>query len=177
MAHHSLFFSGGDIEIGKLAKMLKYRVGHIPFVFFTDVPRTFRAWFRQRMAWFGGGFRHAVINMHQYTWRHPLFYFYMTFLVYLLLPLRWYEVIHYPVILPVIIVLYWLLLAVFHRRSFRAFYLLFPFYALLQVMVLVPLGIYTYFRMAARASNIGLIGLRKQQSRAIKYGDVISINS
>jgi cellulose synthase/poly-beta-1,6-N-acetylglucosamine synthase-like glycosyltransferase len=92
MKNHSLLFSGGDIEIVKLAKMLGYKVGHLHFEFFTDVPSTFKAWFKQRMAWFGGGFRHAVINMHQYTWRHPLFYFYTTFLVFLLTPLRWYEI-------------------------------------------------------------------------------------
>ncbi len=45
MQHHSLFFSGGDIEIGKLAKILKYNVGHIPFELYTDVPITFKAWF------------------------------------------------------------------------------------------------------------------------------------
>lgn len=160
MAHHSLFFSGGDIEIGKLAKMMKYRVGHVSFNFYTDVPQTFRAWFKQRMAWFGGGFRHAIVNLHQYTWRHPIFYFYTTVLVFLLLPLRWYEVIMYPELLLFVIVLYWLLIAIFHFRQLRWYYALFPFYALIQVMVLVPCGIYTYFRMAHSASNLGFIKLR-----------------
>ncbi len=160
MSHHSLFFSGGDIEIGKLAKMLGYKVSHIPFVFYTDVPRTFKAWFKQRMAWFGGGFRHAIINMHRYTWRHPLFYFYMTVLVYLLLPLRWYELIKHPIVILLIIAMYWFLVFIFHYRRFKPFYFLFPFYALIQVMILVPLGVFTYFRMARNANNIGLIKLR-----------------
>lgn len=46
MQHHSLFFSGGDIEIGKLAGILKYKIGHIRFEFYTDVPSTFKAWFK-----------------------------------------------------------------------------------------------------------------------------------
>ena len=169
MSHHSLFFSGGDIEIGKLAKMLGYKVGHIPFVFYTDVPSTFRAWFRQRMAWFGGGFRHAVVNMHTYTWRHPIFFLYMTVLVYLLLPLRWYEVIKHPLIILLVVAMYWLLIFLFHFRNFRPFYFFFPFYALIQVMILVPLGVYTYIRMAKNADNIGLIKLRNTNKPRMNY--------
>jgi cellulose synthase/poly-beta-1,6-N-acetylglucosamine synthase-like glycosyltransferase len=161
MGHHSLFFSGGDIEIGKLARMLHFKVGHIPFKFYTDVPSTFKAWFKQRMAWSGGGFRHAIINIHQYTWRHPFFYFYFTFLVYLLWPLRWYEMIMHPGVIPFVVFLYWSLILIFHLRFFRLFYLAFPLYALLQVMVLVPLGIYTYIRMARSSRNAGFIKLRK----------------
>ncbi len=160
MGHHSLFFSGGDIEIGKLGKMMGYNVGHIAFVFCTDVPRTFRAWFRQRLAWFGGGFRHAVINMHQYTWRHPVFFFYSTFLVFLLTPVRWYEMLKYPLVLPFVIMLYWLLILAVHWKKVRPFYIFFPFYALFQVMVLVPLGVLTYFRMAFAAENTGMIRFR-----------------
>jgi cellulose synthase/poly-beta-1,6-N-acetylglucosamine synthase-like glycosyltransferase len=162
MRHHSLFFSGGDIEIGKLAGMMGYKVGHLHFEFYTDVPSTFKAWFKQRMAWFGGGFRHAIVNAHSYTWRHPYFYFYTTILVYGATPLRWYEVFKYPEILPLVIVLYWILVFAFHWKQ-RAWYMfLFPFYALVQVMILVPLGIYTYFKMAYNANNSGIIALRHE---------------
>lgn len=162
MSHHSLFFSGGDIEIGKLAKMLHYKVGHLAFVFLTDVPSTFKAWFRQRMAWFGGGFRHAIVNIHKFTWRHPMFYFYTTFLVYLLTPLRWYEVARYPLALVWIVCLYWFLIYAFHWRERQWYFVLFPFYALLQVMVLVPCGVYTYFKMSYHSQNPGFIRFRKE---------------
>jgi hypothetical protein len=162
MQHHSLFFSGGDIEIGKLAGILKYKVGHIRFEFFTDVPSTFNAWFKQRMAWFGGGFRHAIINLHRYSWRYPMFYFYTTVLVYLLTPLRWYEVIKHPWALPVIIVLYWFLIYAFHWRTRQWFFLLFPFYALVQILILVPLGAWTYVKMALSSDNVGIIRLRNR---------------
>jgi hypothetical protein len=160
MSHHSLFFSGGDIEIGKLASILNYKVGHLTFEFYTDVPDTFKAWFKQRMAWFGGGFRHAVVNMHQFTWRRPLFFLYTTFLVYLLTPLRLYEAITHPLVIPVVIVIYWILIFAFHIRSVRWFYALFPFYSLIQIMVLVPLGFYTYLKMVAHSKNWGIIKLR-----------------
>ena len=160
MSHHSLFFSGGDIEIGKLASILKYKVGHIRFEFYTDVPSTFKSWFKQRMAWFGGGFRHAVINLHRYAWRHPLFYFYTTILVYLLTPLRWYEVIKHPLLLPLIILLYWILIFAFHWKTRRWFYFLFPFYALIQILILLPLGVWTYTKMVLSTNNVGIIRLR-----------------
>ncbi len=163
MQHHSLFFSGGDIEIGKLAGILKYKVGHVRFEFYTDVPSTFRAWFKQRLAWFGGGFRHAIVNLHRYAWRHPLFYFYNTVLVYGLLPLRWYEVIKHPWVIPVLILLYWFLIYAFQWKTRKLFFLLFPFYALIQTLILVPLGAYVYIRMALHSSNVGLIRLRHKK--------------
>jgi cellulose synthase/poly-beta-1,6-N-acetylglucosamine synthase-like glycosyltransferase len=98
MHTHSLYFQGGDIEIGKLAMMLGYKVGHFSFVFYTDVPETFKAWWRQRKSWFGGGFRHAVINLHVHNWKFPLFFFYNTCLVFLFIPLRWYEVYKQPLV-------------------------------------------------------------------------------
>ncbi len=160
MRHHSLFFSGGDIEIGKLAGLLNYKVGHLQFEFYTDVPDTFKAWFKQRMAWFGGGFRHAIINAHSYTWRHPWFFIYTTFLVYGATPLRWYELIKYPQILPFVVALYWVLVFAFNWRNRGWHLFLFPFYSLIQVMIILPCGVYTYFKMSINSDNIGLIKLR-----------------
>lgn len=160
MSHHSLFFSGGDIEIGKLARLLGYKVGHIPFIFYTDVPETFRAWIKQRIAWFGGGFRHAVVNFYAFSWRHPLFFIYTTIIVYLFTPLRWYAAITHPEIIPIVIVIYWTLLFIFHWKTWKWFYFLFPFYALFQVMFILPMGVYKYFAMARGSKNIGFIKLR-----------------
>lgn len=169
MSHHSLFFSGGDIEIGKLASMLGYSVGHIPAVFYTDVPPTFKVWFRQRMAWFAGGFRHAIVNGHTYTWRHPLLFFYNTVLVYALMFLRWYEVIAHPLMLGLLYIFYLIIIALAHGRAFKSYYLLFPLYALVQVLVIAPLGVYTYLKMAIRADNPGIIKLRsKMKETTIK---------
>jgi Glycosyl transferase family group 2 len=161
MNHHSLFFSGGDIEIGKLAGIMKYKVGHLYFEFLTDVPSTFNAWFKQRIAWCGGGFRHAIVNFYRYSWRFPFFFFYTTIIVYGLTPLRWYEAVRRPWVIPEVIVLYWIIIFAFHWRRWQWFYWLFPFYSLIQVMIIIPLGIYTYFRMVHNQRNIGVIKLRK----------------
>jgi hypothetical protein len=160
MHHHSLFFSGGDIEVGKLAKMLKYRVGHVPFELYTDVPQTFRAWFRQRMAWCGGGFRHAIVNSHRYNWRHPFYYVYTTIIVYALTPLRWYELLAHPHVLLIVIPVYWAITIMINWGKLRWYLALHPFYCLVQVMVIVPLGAYTYFKMVKHSRNIGHIRLR-----------------
>lgn len=169
MLHHSLFFSGGDIEIGKLSKMLGYKVGHIPFVLFTDVPETFKAWFKQRMAWCGGGFRHTIVNFTTYIWRHPFYFFYFTVIVFAATPLRWYEIINNPGILPFVYMIYLFLIVVLHLRHLKWYYLLFPIYALVQVMFIVPLGVYTYLKMAKNGRNIGLIRLNKVEEPVFDY--------
>lgn len=108
-----------------------------------------------------GGFRHAIINLHRYSWRHPLFYFYFTFLVYLGTPLRLYEIIYHFWALPIIIILYWILIFTFHYKQVQWYYVFFPFYALIQILVIIPLGIYTYVKMALNGRNIGHIKIKK----------------
>lgn len=165
MKNHSLFFNGGDIEIGKLAKTLGYKVGHIPFVFLTDVPSTFRRWVRQRRFWFCGGFRHYIVNGLRFNWRYPFLFFYNTIVVYSLTPVRWYEVLRDPLILPSVIALYWVLQLLFHRRYYDSWvFWLFPIYCLFHVMVVLPMGVYTYCRTASKSRNAGIIRLRNKWS-------------
>lgn len=168
MKHHSLFFQGGDIEIGKLAMLLGHRVGHLHTIFYTDVPETLKAWAKQRIAWAGGGFRHSIINMHRFGWRHPFFFFYNTIIVYALIPVRWYETILHPLVLVYIYILYLVLIAIFHFKHWRPYYLLFPAYALFQIMFLIPLGVLKYFQMAYRARNIGHIKIKKKLREPIR---------
>lgn len=89
-----------------------------------------------------------------------MFYFYTTILVYGATPLRWYELIVNYKVLPLVIAIYWCLVFIFHWRHRAWYFFLFPFYALLQVMIILPLGVYTYFKMAFTSENVGLIGLR-----------------
>ncbi|MDT4989677.1 MAG: hypothetical protein QOI74_3771 [Micromonosporaceae bacterium] len=162
LATHTLFSYGEDIELGKLARMMRFRVGHIPFRLYTDVPATPWRWLRQRIVWAAGSFRHDVVNAHRYSWRHPSYFLYNTVILFLLSPLRWYSVIAVPWSVPLIVVAYWLFLfTVFWRRR-SVILLLFPLYTLVQVMVLTPLGVVAYLATAARSRTVGLIRVRQR---------------
>jgi hypothetical protein len=45
-----------------------------------------------------------------------------------------------------------------------------PFYCLVQVMVIVPLGAYTYFKMVRHSRNIGHIRLRPRHRARSRRG-------
>ena len=160
MEHHSLFFSGGDIEIGKLAVALGYKIGHIPFAFSTEVPSSLPRWFRQRMLWFGGGFRHSLVNFGRVVWRCPFHFVYFSIVVWALAPLRLYSMVMYPLILPMVYALYLVFALVVRWRERSWIFLLYPAYALLQVCVVLPFGPITYLRMAWHGRNPGMIRLR-----------------
>lgn len=160
MEHHSLFFSGGDIEIGKLAVRLGYKIGHIPFAFSTEVPSSLPRWFRQRMLWFGGGFRHSLVNFGRVVWRCPFHFVYFSIVVWALAPLRLYSMVMHPLILPMVYGLYLVFALAIRWRERSWIFLLYPAYALLQVCVVLPFGPITYLRMAWHGRNPGMIRLR-----------------
>jgi hypothetical protein len=163
MSSHSLFFSGGDIEVGKLARLMGMKVGHLPFQFFTDVPDTLRKWFRQRAnGWCLGQFRHAVVNADRPGLRAPFFCFYQTLVVYVLLPFRWYETLRQPAILLLVWLVYSVFLFLFSPRTFQLWKLLFPIYAFVQVMFAVPIGIVRYVSHSMRTRNWGRIRVRPE---------------
>ncbi|GIJ70383.1 hypothetical protein Voc01_053000 [Virgisporangium ochraceum] len=162
---HTLFDSGEDVEFGKLAKLMRFTVGHIPFVLRTDVPDTFAKWFRQRIVWEAGNFRHQIVNFYRYNWRRPTYFLYYTVILYLMTPLRWYAAVKSPEYLLVIIGAYWLFTYVMFWRQRSWALLLFPIYSLVSVMVITPLGIWKYLRIAATARMVGRISIRRRRHR------------
>jgi cellulose synthase/poly-beta-1,6-N-acetylglucosamine synthase-like glycosyltransferase len=158
-ARHSHFFAGGDIEIGKLAQVMGYRLKHIRFTFYTAAPNTFRDWYKQRVIWFAGGFRHHVVNMASYGWHHFFLLFYNSLLIYLLLPLRWIEITNFPLTLLALIGLSWIytLVLIIGIRRWRPAYLLLPFYSFIQSMIILPLGFVRYLKLAWKQRSLGLL--------------------
>ena len=156
MQRHSLFFQGNDAEFGILADAMGYNVGHIPFDVPTTVPEKFGPWWRQRVAWTGGEFRLYVVNA-RFATRHPYFFFYGVVVVLIATPLRWKSIIdHSWTLLFVLGVYYVCYLAINWRTRNRAIFWL-PFYTLLSTLILVPLGAWSYVRMATTHKNYGII--------------------
>ncbi|MEK7615843.1 MAG: glycosyltransferase family 2 protein [Patescibacteria group bacterium] len=156
MKNHSLFFNGGDIEIGKLADLLGYHVGHIPMKFYTEIPATTMAWIRQRFSWMSGCFRHAIINFH-HNLRHPFHFIYFSFMIYFLFPLKVYQMAQHWMILPYILALYTLLTIVANWKVRSRWMLVFPIYALFQVLVLIWFGVFRYVVTVYKTGNFGRI--------------------
>lgn len=85
-------------------------------------------------------------------------------------PVRWYEAVVRPELLLVVIAISWVLTALFHwRYRSRAFWV-FPIYGLIQVLVVIPLGMVNYCRMAHRSHNMGRIKLRPSRRPVGDHG-------
>ena len=69
--------NGGDIEIGLLGKKLGLKIIHLNFEVTTEVPNTFKKWFKQRMYWAGGNFRHNIVNSLTYLVQDPFHFAYL----------------------------------------------------------------------------------------------------
>lgn len=155
---HSHFFIGGDIEIGKLAQTMGYKMGHIDFTFYTEVPSKFRDWFKQRTLWFAGGVRHHVANISNFSWHHFFIFFYNSLIVYLLLPLRWLEMVHFPLAFFLLALVSWIYIFIVNvGRGWRKEYLALPIYAFVQSMVILPLAFVRYARLVISQRSFGIL--------------------
>jgi hypothetical protein len=159
MENHSLFFNGGDIEIGTLSDMMGYKVGHLPMVFYTDVPSTFRQWVNQRRSWTCGMFRHAVINLHL-NLRHPFHFLYYTVVIYFLYPFKILEILTHVHLLPLIMILYVAATYIANWKVRSKWMLIFPAYALFQVLVVVWLGMARYVNTFIKTGNRGTMAVK-----------------
>ena len=156
MQQHSLFFQGNDVEVGLLADKLGYRVGHIAFDVPTTVPSTLKPWMRQRLAWAGGEVRLFLANP-QLMIRHPFWWAYGALVTIGGFPLRWEGLVTGGYFLFAIPSIYALLLLYVHRGHWNWLIFLMPFYSAFSSLVLTPVGLYYYVRMAWADKNAGLI--------------------
>ncbi|HET8614202.1 MAG TPA: glycosyltransferase family 2 protein [Actinomycetales bacterium] len=162
MARHSLFFQGNDVEVGILGERLGYRVGHVPFDVQTTVPVSWRAWFRQRVAWAGGEVRLFLVNP-QLVLRHPVLWLYGGGVSLLCAPFRWVSVVGGGWVLAVVLGANVAIELRLHRRHRDRWLLVLPFYLAFASLVLTPLGLWSYVVMAVRHRNAGLIRVGRRR--------------
>lgn len=157
-SRHSDFFAGGDIEIGKLAGVMGYRLRHINFTFFTAVPDTLKDWYNQRIIWFAGGIRHHITNMAAFGWHHFFMLVYNSLIIYLLLPLRWFEIINFPFTMIFLIALSWFYTWILVLgKEWRPAYLALPLYSFIQSMIIIPVAFVRYLKLTVQQRSLGLL--------------------
>lgn len=162
MDHHSLFFQGNDVEIGVIAQARGHNIGHIPFEVVTDVPSGLKPWARQRLAWAGGEFRLFIVN----SWlvvKHPFFWFYGGIVAIVGLFFRWWALTEPGYSLATSVALYVALAIYVHWKAKNAWLLLMPLYTFVSSMILTPLGILWYFKMAIEGHNWGIIRPKRNE--------------
>jgi cellulose synthase/poly-beta-1,6-N-acetylglucosamine synthase-like glycosyltransferase len=146
LAAHSFWFPGEDLETGVIATHYRLSVRHLDMRFYTDAPPTFRTWFRQRRMWWSGSFRMAFINPEQ-TLRFPLTFIYTVCVVWLMWIAKWHELRdmrHVAAILPFIVLMYTGVCFLSNWSVRNRWMVVYPYYALFQVLVLPPLGALYY---------------------------------
>lgn len=138
---HALNFGtcGGDIETGRIANHLRMRVRHVDFPVYTKVPGGWHSLFRQRQIWWAAGFRSSVVNIDT-ALRMPLFALYFTGVVWLVLYWRVSDIARLETVryVPLLIVAYTAICFLSNWQVRSPWMILFPYYSLLQV-VLMPL--------------------------------------
>lgn len=159
---HSLWFPGEDMETGLIAKHFRFKIGHIDFKVFTAVPETFADWFRQRRGWWCGNFRQVFVNF-DHMLRYPAFLAYNAILIWALMWGKAYAALTFTQHLPTIIILYTLATLISNWQVRSRWMIAYPYYALMQAMILPLIGAIFYIKMWRSSGYLGRynIGLRR----------------
>jgi cellulose synthase/poly-beta-1,6-N-acetylglucosamine synthase-like glycosyltransferase len=154
LERHSLNFAtcGGDIETGQIARNLRMRIRHVDFTVYTEVPSTWRALYRQRLLWWGSSFRTIVVNVDS-AMRMPGYLVYYLGLVWF--ALYWkieadLDVRRLALYLPTLMIAYTLACVLTNWPVRSRWMILFPYYSLLQVMVMPAAGSVWFVQYAIR---------------------------
>lgn len=157
-AHHSHWTPGEDIETGRAALALRLSVRHADMTVWTRVPETVRALIHQRRHWWAGNFRHAIVNADRNAIHLPMMTLYWLLMIWTSLWFKAWGMIDWsaiPHMLPVLYVAYLFVTVVSNLKVLTPWMMLFPLYALAHSLVMPPLGVYTYVRIAYRRRRLG----------------------
>lgn len=151
---HSTWFLGEDIETGSIARRLGQRVAHLDVEVRTTVPSTVRALVRQRASWWGGCFRQTWVNL-DHAWDDPIALVYRVGLVWLLWAAKGLALSSAWRLVPIVIVVYTGVTVVSNWSVRSRWMILFPYYSLAQSLLMPPLGVVQYVRVALRMRSLG----------------------
>ena len=158
MARHSAWTPGEDIETGRTALALRMRIRHLDMVVHTDAPDSWRALVRQRQLWWAGTFRHWWINLDRNLLHLPVLTTYYLVAIWASLYFKWWTMLHPAAIissLPVVYAAYVFVTATSNLQVLSPWMIVFPFYALAQVLVMPLLGVVKYVELARRRRCLG----------------------
>jgi len=165
---HSMWTPGEDIETGRTALALRMRIRHLDIVVETDAPDTWAALFRQRRLWWAGTFRHWWINMDRNLLQLPVLTAYYLAAIWVSLYFKWWTLISLHELvytMPLVIVSYVVVTAISNTQVLSPWMLVFPFYSLVQVLVMPPIGAAYYFVVAWRRRRLGRYGFGLRRLR------------
>lgn len=158
MARHSNWTPGEDIETGRTALALRMRIRHLDMVVHTDAPDSWRALFNQRRLWWAGSFRHWWINLDRNLLHLPVLTSYYLLAIWVSWYLKWWTTLSpatFVASLPVVYAAYVFVTLTSNLQVASPWMLLFPFYALAQVLVMPPFGAVKYVELARRRRCAG----------------------
>ena len=158
MARHSKWTPGEDIETGRTALALKMRIRHLDMVVHTDAPDAWLSLVHQRRLWWAGTFRHWWINIDRNILHLPVLTSYYLVAIWASLYFKWWTFMNPEELitsLPRVYVAYLVVTVVSNLQVASPWMLLFPFYALAQVLVMPVLGVIKFVQIAYRKGRVG----------------------
>jgi hypothetical protein len=158
MARHSAWTPGEDIETGRTALALRMRIRHLDMVVHTDAPDSWRALVQQRQLWWAGTFRHWWINLDRNLLHLPVLTTYYLVAIWASLYFKWWTMLHPAAFissLPVVYAAYLFVTATSNLQVLSPWMIVFPFYALAQVIFMPVLGVVKYAELARRRRRLG----------------------
>ena len=158
MARHSKWTPGEDIETGRTALALRMRIRHLDMVVHTDAPESWRALFRQRRLWWAGTFRHWWVNVDRNLLHLPVLTSYYLIAIWVTWYVKWWTMLSPGDVVSSLPYLYGAYLFVTVTSNLQVaspWMVVFPFYALVQVLVMPVFGAVTYFELARRRRRVG----------------------
>jgi len=169
MARHSTWTPGEDIETGRAALALRMRIRHLDMVVHTDAPESWGALFRQRRLWWAGAFRHWWINVDRNLLHLPVLTSYYLLAIWFSWYFKWWTMMSprgFVSSLPVVYAAYLFVTVTSNLQVISPWMIVFPFYALAQVLVMPAFGALTYFQLARsrRCAGRYQFGYRRREA-------------